>query len=138
MAHAKTSYVSLPCRASYKQPYDRDRERICPRCTQPLIHVGSAFAAPRRRDTAAWRTLSVLLHVGVRFHKSCCGGPGYRPRTLREVRERMTYAQRSGEPFARSLVRHEVPSSPPRGRDGRPWTRAGRPLTEPSSPAGPA
>lgn len=115
MPHAKTSYVCLPCRASYKQPYDRDRERICPRCSLPLIHVGSAFAAPRRRDTAAWRTLSVLLHAGVRFHKSCCGGPGYRPRTLSEVRERMTYARRSGEPFARSLVRYEVPSSPQRG-----------------------
>ncbi|MFI0143943.1 deoxyxylulose-5-phosphate synthase [Streptomyces globisporus] len=115
MAHAKTSYVCLPCRASYKQPYDRGRQRVCPRCAQPLIHVGSAFAAPRRRDTAAWWTLSVLLHAGVRFHKSCCGGPGYRPRTLSEVRERMTYARRSGEPFARSLVRYEVPSSLPRG-----------------------
>ncbi|MFF3904605.1 deoxyxylulose-5-phosphate synthase [Streptomyces sp. NPDC001848] len=112
MAHAKTCYVCLPCRASYKQPYDSydtARQRICPRCSQPLIHVGSAFAAPRRRDTAAWRTLSVLLHAGVRFHKSCCGGPGYRPRTLREVRERMTYARRSGEPIARALVRPEVP-----------------------------
>lgn len=112
MSHAKTSYVCLPCRASYKQPhdpYDRTRQRICPRCARPLIHVGSAFAPPRRRDTAAWRTLSVLLHAGVRFHKSCCGGPGYRPRTVREVRERMTYARRSGEPFARALVRYELP-----------------------------
>ncbi|MFE1801293.1 deoxyxylulose-5-phosphate synthase [Streptomyces sp. NPDC059517] len=115
MSHAKTSYVCLPCRASYKQPYDRERERICPRCAQSLIHVGSAFAAPRRRDVAAWRTLSVLLHAGVRFHKSCCGGPGYRPRTLSEVRERMVYARRSGEPFARALVRYEVPSAPSRG-----------------------
>ncbi|MEY9484956.1 hypothetical protein RKD26_000750 [Streptomyces calvus] len=110
MAHAKTSYVCLPCRASYKQPYDRDRQhRLCPRCAEPLVHVGSAFAPPPRRDTAAWRTLSVLLHAGVRFHKSCCGGPGYRPRTLREVRERMTYARRTGEPFAKALVRREVP-----------------------------
>ncbi|MEU5100089.1 deoxyxylulose-5-phosphate synthase [Streptomyces sp. NPDC020996] len=112
MAHGKTSYVCLPCRAAYKQPYDpdgRDRQRVCPRCAQQLIHVGSAFAAPRRRDTAAWRTLSVLLHAGIRFHKSCCGGPGYRPRTLSEVRERMTYARRSGEPFATALVRYEVP-----------------------------
>ncbi|MER6110664.1 deoxyxylulose-5-phosphate synthase [Streptomyces hirsutus] len=115
MGHAKTSYVCLPCRASYKQPYeayephDRDRRRVCPRCAEPLIHVGSAFAAPPRRDTEAWRVLSVLLHAGVRFHKSCCGGPGYRPRTLREVRERMAYARRSGEPFAKALVRYEVP-----------------------------
>lgn len=109
MSHAKTSYVCLPCRASYKQPHLGHRERTCPRCTGLLIHVGSAFAAPKRRDTAAWRTLSVLLNAGVRFHKSCCGGPGYRPRTLHEVRERMTYAHRSGEPFAKALVRREVP-----------------------------
>jgi DNA-directed RNA polymerase subunit RPC12/RpoP len=25
MAHAKTSYVCLSCRASYKQPYDKKR-----------------------------------------------------------------------------------------------------------------
>jgi DNA-directed RNA polymerase subunit RPC12/RpoP len=108
MAHAKTSYVCLSCRASYKQPYDRTRQRTCPRCAQPLIHAGSAFAAPRRRDAAAWRTLTVLLNAGVGFHKSCCGGPGYRPRTLREIRERMTYAQRSGEPIAHALVRRDV------------------------------
>ncbi|MFF1278812.1 deoxyxylulose-5-phosphate synthase [Streptomyces marokkonensis] len=110
MSYGKTSYVCLPCRASYKQPYDRDRpHRTCPRCAEPLIHVGSAFAAPPRRDIAAWRALSVLLHAGVRFNKSCCGGPGYRPRTLREVRERMAYARRTGEPFARALVRDDVP-----------------------------
>lgn len=110
MGHAKTSYVCLPCRASYKQPYDLGRpRRLCPRCAEPMIHAGSAFAPPRRRDTAAWRTLSVLLHAGIGFHKSCCGGPGYRPRTVREVRERMTYARRSGEPVAKALVRPEVP-----------------------------
>ncbi|MFD7913990.1 hypothetical protein ACFV30_25220 [Streptomyces sp. NPDC059752] len=27
MAHAKTSYVCLPCRASYEQPCGRGRER---------------------------------------------------------------------------------------------------------------
>ncbi|MFI1203346.1 deoxyxylulose-5-phosphate synthase [Streptomyces sp. NPDC020883] len=110
MPHGKTSYVCLPCRGSYKQPYpDRySHDRVCPRCAEPLIHVGSAFAAPKRRDTSAWRTLSVLLHGGVRFHKSCCGGPGYRPRTLREVRERMNYAQTTGEPFAQALVRREL------------------------------
>ncbi|WP_371657274.1 deoxyxylulose-5-phosphate synthase [Streptomyces sp. NBC_00280] len=108
MAHAKTSYVCLSCRASYKQPYGRTRQRTCPRCAEPLIHAGSAFAAPRRLDVAAWRTLTVLLNAGVGFHKSCCGGPGYRPRTLREVRERMTYAQRSGEPIAQALIRRDV------------------------------
>ena len=109
MAHAKTSCVCLPCRASYKQPYVGDHERLCPRCAEPLIHGGSAFAVPRRRDTAGWRVLSVLLNAGVRFHKSCCGGPGYRPRTLSEIRERVTYARSSGEPFTKALVRRELP-----------------------------
>ncbi|MFG2831040.1 deoxyxylulose-5-phosphate synthase [Streptomyces sp. NPDC048434] len=109
MSHGKTSYVCLPCRASYKQPYLGDRERRCPRCARPLIHAGSAFAPPRRRDTAGWRVLTVLLNAGVNFHKSCCGGPGYRPRTLGEVRERMAYARATGEPFARALVRYELP-----------------------------
>ncbi|WP_327116222.1 deoxyxylulose-5-phosphate synthase [Streptomyces sp. NBC_01341] len=114
MSHANTSYVCLPCRASYKRRYEPHHERVphrpvCPRCAGALIHVGSAFAAPRRRDTAAWRTLAVLLHAGIRFHKSCCGGPGYRPRTLREVKERMVYAEATGEPFAHALVRAELP-----------------------------
>jgi hypothetical protein len=74
-----------------------------------MIHAGSAFAAPRRRDTGAWRALTVLLNAGVGFHKSCCGGPGFRPRSLREVRERLAYAERSGEPVARALKRYDVP-----------------------------
>ncbi|GAA4875822.1 hypothetical protein GCM10023235_64120 [Kitasatospora terrestris] len=98
---AKTSYVCLPCRASYKQPYRGDHERRCPRCAAPLIHVGSAFAAPKRRDTAAWRTLAVLLEAGVRFHKSCCGGPGHRPRTRFELRE---YVSGAATPSAPRLV----------------------------------
>ncbi|MFB7616272.1 deoxyxylulose-5-phosphate synthase [Kitasatospora sp. NPDC056181] len=113
MAHTKSSFVCLPCRASYKQQYGDvhagARERPCPRCTRPLVHTGSAFAAPRRRDTAAWRTLSVLLHAGVRFHKCRCGGPHFRPRTPGEVRARMAHARRTGESFAASLVRRELP-----------------------------
>ncbi|RJL32024.1 deoxyxylulose-5-phosphate synthase [Bailinhaonella thermotolerans] len=108
MSHGKTSFVCLPCRASYKQAHpgvDGHRERACPRCGEALIHVGSAFAAPKRRDAGAWRVLSVLLHAGVRFHKSCCGGPGYRPRTPAEVRARLRRARRTGEPIGRALVR---------------------------------
>ncbi|WP_329153450.1 deoxyxylulose-5-phosphate synthase [Streptomyces anulatus] len=109
MSHGKTSYVCLPCRVSFKQPHDRARQRNCPRCAELMIHAGSAFAAPRRRDVAAWRALAVLLNAGVGFHKSCCGGPGFRPRTLREVRERLTYARRSDTPVAKALVRFQVP-----------------------------
>ncbi|MEU5284571.1 deoxyxylulose-5-phosphate synthase [Streptomyces sp. CA-278952] len=108
MSHGKTSYVCLPCRVSFKQPHDRARQRNCPRCAEPMIPVGSAFAAPRRRDDGAWRALAVLLNAGVGFHKSCCG-PGFRPRTPREVRERLTYARCSGTPAAQAFVRFNVP-----------------------------
>ncbi|WP_245687616.1 deoxyxylulose-5-phosphate synthase [Streptacidiphilus griseoplanus] len=119
MPHGKTSYVCLPCRASYKQPYLGDHTRLCPRCAKPLIHAGSAFAAPRRRDDSSWRVLSVLLHAGVRFHKSCCGGPGYRPRTLSDLRQRMAHARTSGEPFATALVHGTHPTALGAGRAGR-------------------
>ncbi len=90
--------------------------------------MGSAFAAPKRRDTAAWRTLSVLLHAGVRFGKSCCGGPGYRPRTLREVRERMAYARAGGEPFDRVLVRRDLQGAPGPAPHGLMSVPSGQPV----------
>ncbi|WP_282697560.1 deoxyxylulose-5-phosphate synthase [Streptomyces sp. CC208A] len=108
MGTNRTSYVCLPCRGSYKQGYGSERERRCPRCGEVMTHVGSAFQPPRRRDDEGWRVLAVLLHAGVRFHKSCCGGPGYRPRTLAEVKARMAVARRTGEPFAEVLVRPVV------------------------------
>ncbi|WP_049578446.1 hypothetical protein [Streptomyces sp. SBT349] len=111
MASPKTSFVCLPCRAAYKRPrpVGGGTESVCPRCAEPLIHAGSAFAAPRRRDTAAWRTLTVLLNAGLRFDMGCCDGPGYRPRTLSEVRERVAHARRTGEPLPRALARRELP-----------------------------
>lgn len=89
MANGKTSYVCVPCRVSFKQPYAPEHERRCPRCAEPMIHAGSAFAAPRRHDAAAWRVLATLFDAGIGFHKSCCGGPGFRPRTPRETKEWM-------------------------------------------------
>ncbi|MER7515126.1 deoxyxylulose-5-phosphate synthase [Streptomyces sp. NPDC126499] len=109
MSYTKTSYVCLPCRASYKQSYGPERERHCPRCARVMIHAGSAFQPPRRRDKDAWRALSVVLNAGIGFHKSCCGGPGWRPRTLREVKARTAHARRTGEPVARALLRYELP-----------------------------
>ncbi|MEU8822307.1 deoxyxylulose-5-phosphate synthase [Streptomyces sp. NPDC048636] len=120
MPSVKTSWVCLPCRTSCKQPRGTGLpQRRCPRCAQPLIHVGAAFAPPPRRDTEGWRTLSPLLHAGIGFHMGCSSGPGYRPRTWAEVRERIAYARDSGEPLARALVRPEVPWPAPNGKPGR-------------------
>ncbi|MFC9897047.1 hypothetical protein ACFVMC_25460 [Nocardia sp. NPDC127579] len=111
MGLARTSYVCLPCRRSYKQSYPGAcaHARICPRCGAELIHVGSAFAAPRRNDSRAWRVLSELLGAGVGFHKSCCGGPGFRPRTPGDVRRRRQYAQRRGIPLRQALTQRVLP-----------------------------
>ncbi|MBB0243365.1 deoxyxylulose-5-phosphate synthase [Streptomyces alkaliphilus] len=116
--------MCLPCRRSWKRGWEASRNpewRKCPHCADVMIHAGAALAVPRRSDTEGWRVLTVLLNAGIHFHKSCCGGPGYRPRTMREVRERLAYARTSGEPVARALVRTELPRarphrSPRRGR----------------------
>ncbi|GAB3121503.1 hypothetical protein GCM10027160_38940 [Streptomyces calidiresistens] len=109
---AETTYVCLPCRRSWKRGWEASRNpewRQCPHRADVMIHAGAALAVPRRADTEGRRVLTVLLNAGIRFHKSCCGGPGYRPRTMREVRGRLAYARASGEPVARAPIRPELP-----------------------------
>ncbi|MFF8265097.1 deoxyxylulose-5-phosphate synthase [Streptomyces virginiae] len=99
----RSAYVCLDCRVSFK--HSEYREYHCPRCRRALVLAGDAFEAPPRRDRDAWRVLSVLLHAGLDFRQACCGcGPGYRPRSLREVRERLAQARRTGVPVARALA----------------------------------
>ncbi|MFD5623973.1 deoxyxylulose-5-phosphate synthase [Streptomyces yangpuensis] len=103
----RSAYVCLDCRVSFKRTVDHAAQRgyRCPRCRRALVLAGDAFEAPPRRDRDAWRVLSVLLHAGLDFRQACCGcGPGYRPRSLREVRERLAYARRTGVPAARALA----------------------------------
>ncbi len=107
MSRVSSHFVCLACRVSYKKPadYARVRHDVCPRCGDPLLDAGSALAVPKRRDIAAWRALSAVLRAGVRFHQDCCGyGPGYRPRTPREVRERLAHAAETGVPPSVALV----------------------------------
>nr|WP_249402036.1 deoxyxylulose-5-phosphate synthase [Streptomyces sp. YIM 121038] len=107
MSRASSHFVCLACRVSFKKPADHARVRhdACPRCGDPLVDAGSALAVPKRRDISAWRALSALLRAGVRFHQDCCGwGPGYRPRTPREVRERLAHAAEAGVPLGTALV----------------------------------
>ncbi|GII05251.1 hypothetical protein Pta02_72590 [Planobispora takensis] len=42
----------------------------------------------------AWRALNAVLYAGLDFHSCGCNGPGFRPRTPREVRERLQVAAR--------------------------------------------
>ncbi|GLW75051.1 hypothetical protein Kpho02_73480 [Kitasatospora phosalacinea] len=99
-------HVCLPCRASYKRR--TGGTTACPRCRGPLIDAGQDLHVPRRADTAAWRALTALLQAGVRFESGCCHGPGWRPRTPREVRERLAAAAGTGLPVARALLTRDV------------------------------
>lgn len=112
----RSAYVCLSCRISLKHDtygeYGKDHGHRCPRCRRALVHAGSAFQAPPRRDVDAWRVVTVLLNAGIGFQQSCCGcGPGYRPRSLREVRERTEWARRAGRPLARYLALPDHPDT---------------------------
>ncbi|MEU9034635.1 deoxyxylulose-5-phosphate synthase [Streptomyces sp. NPDC048352] len=99
----RSAYVCLSCRLSFK--HSRQRTYHCPKCRRALLLAGDAFEAPPRRDRDAWRVVAVLLHAGLDFRQSCCGcGPGYRPRTLREVRARLASAERTATPVSRALA----------------------------------
>ncbi|MGO4462005.1 deoxyxylulose-5-phosphate synthase [Streptomyces sp. M-16] len=99
----RSAYVCLSCRVSFK--HSEPRTYRCPGCRRDMLLAGDAFEAPPRRDRDAWRVVSVLLRAGLDFRQACCGcGPGYRPRSLREVRERLAYARRTGTPAARALA----------------------------------
>ncbi|MFD0349872.1 hypothetical protein ACFQ0M_35280 [Kitasatospora aburaviensis] len=42
------------------------------------------------------------------FHSRCCYGPGWRPRTPRQVRERLALARDSGVPVAEALTTRDL------------------------------
>ena len=104
----KSRLVCLSCRSSFKKaggPAEGDR---CPRCRALMVNAGRDLAVPRRRDAAGWRTLEAVLRSGLTFHSCGCGGPGYRPRSWAEVRERQLAAERLGIPLRTALSRRDV------------------------------
>ncbi|UFS96347.1 hypothetical protein [Nocardia huaxiensis] len=101
---SRAHYVCLNCRVSHKDIRAREG-RHCPRCRGELVNAGAHLAVPRKRDTAGWRALEAVLRSGLTFHGGCCGeGPGYRPRTPREVRDRLRFADRMNIPVAVALA----------------------------------
>ncbi|GHE38440.1 hypothetical protein GCM10018785_05100 [Streptomyces longispororuber] len=122
MSRAASHFVCLTCRVSYKKPtdYARVRRDVCPCCGEQLLNAGSALAVPKRRDAAGWRALTAVLTAGVRFRQACCGcGPGYRPRTPREVRERLRHAAETGVPVSVALVCADPTHTDVKRRAGR-------------------
>ncbi|MFC3521919.1 hypothetical protein ACFPZ0_05120 [Streptomonospora nanhaiensis] len=104
-------YVCPPCRFAVKRrawAVRPDGTTDCPRCGRAMLNAGQDLEVPRATDHEGWRVLTLLLEAGVTFRSSCCGGPGWRPRTLREVRERLAAAERTGVPPAKALTTRDV------------------------------
>ncbi|MDI3407533.1 deoxyxylulose-5-phosphate synthase [Streptomyces sp. B-S-A6] len=105
MVIMRSHLVCLGCRHAFKKASPQPVP--CPSCGEPMIDAGEQLAVPPRRDVDGWRALAVVLEAGLRFRPTCgCmpDGPGYRPRTLREVRERQEVAARTGRPLAEVLA----------------------------------
>ncbi len=101
---SRTHLVCLRCRGSYKYSIGQGPAR-CPQCRGDLLDAGPHLEVPRKVDKASWRALEAVLESGLNFSGGCCGtGPGYRPRTPREVRERLIFAERTGTPIAEALA----------------------------------
>jgi DNA-directed RNA polymerase subunit RPC12/RpoP len=91
----KEHYACFDCRKSFKWPQDAHRpppqdtpESVkCPQCGNPMSSMGLDFQAPKQRDVRQWKKVHLLFLNGYAYHSCGCGGPGYRPRTLREVPE---------------------------------------------------
>ncbi len=106
--HLGRHHVCLECRAAFKHRLHEPRTRVCPNCAGKLIDTGSDLEVPRRGDDAGWRVLGVLLRAGVTFHSTCCDGPGWRPRTMAQVKERLTAAERTGTLVAEALTTFDI------------------------------
>ena len=102
--HLGRHHVCLECRVAFKHRDHEPRARVCPNCAGELIDAGSDLEIPRRGDVAGWRVLGVLLRAGITFHATCCDGPGWRPRTMAQVKERLAAAERTGAPVAEALT----------------------------------
>jgi hypothetical protein len=103
----KPHFVCLACRSSFKQSPLPPRVHPCPRCRTPMINAGFDLAVPRRRDKSAWEALEATLRAGLTFHSCGCGGPGYRPRSTAEVRERRRAARQLGLLEQTALERYD-------------------------------
>jgi hypothetical protein len=103
----KHHYVCLACRSSVKHEWVPEREHRCPRCRAVLVDAGYDLAVPPRRDESAWTALTATLRAGITFHSCGCGGPGFRPRTSAQVRERRAAARRLAVPQDVALERAE-------------------------------
>lgn len=112
----KEPFACFDCRKSFKQinscelpmcrrPAEGEPRVVpCPQCGKPMADMGHDFKAPATRDVKQWEKVRVLFQHGFAFHSCGCGGPGYRPKHLREV-EAFVASQRTVSEGERLLRR---------------------------------
>jgi hypothetical protein len=91
MHPVKTHFACLDCRHTAKHPqaplYGPGPH--CPHCRVEMVDLGRDFRAPRKAATAQWEKVRRLVTAGLRFDSCGCSGPGYRPRTLSDVKSQL-------------------------------------------------
>jgi hypothetical protein len=93
----KDHFACFTCRKSFKKPSVEDgAERFdveigepiaikCPQCRGEMVDLGLDFKPPKQSDKRQWEKVRILFDHGVTFHSCGCGGPGFRPKELRDV-----------------------------------------------------
>lgn len=70
----KYKYVCTDCRKVFKRKILSDfkdteecfqMDAKCPQCSNTLIYVGQKFRAPRIQNEQAWKSLAILLDIGL-------------------------------------------------------------------------
>jgi len=89
----KTHWVCFPCKSTFK--YDGGWSSpenitgpICPNCGEKMNNLGRDFKAPRKDNINQWKKIKLLFSRGVRFDSCGCTGPGYRPKTYAEAKNK--------------------------------------------------
>jgi ribosomal protein L34E len=104
----KQHYACFDCRKAFKAPLGEidgvvvtprgafvrqkfkkqaNPQPTCPECKQPMHNMGLDFKAPKKTDLEQWQKVRRLYAAGFTFASCGCGGPGERPRRLRELPE---------------------------------------------------
>jgi DNA-directed RNA polymerase subunit RPC12/RpoP len=89
-------YACFNCRKSFKisSVWENYEEKDysgqkCPECGDMMTRMGHDFQAPRKQNKNQWRKLRLLVAAGITFNSCGCEGPGYRPQTLSEAKNRI-------------------------------------------------
>jgi hypothetical protein len=70
-----------------------------------MVNAGHDFSAPKKQNIRQWKKVASLLRENINFNSCGCAGPGYRPRTLREVPDFIDKIRRIRESEGEVLLR---------------------------------